>query len=53
MVLIPGMCQVNDCNFLLFCLVLLEYVFNWRLSAIKILLELEFSGHFQYRILTN
>ena len=39
--LTPAMSMVNDYSFLLFCLVCLESVFRWRLSATKILLELK------------
>ena len=42
MALTPAMSQVNDYSFFcFFCLLCLESVFRWRLSAIKILLELE------------
>ena len=39
--LTPAMSQVNDYSFLIFCLVQLESVFRWRLSTIKILLQLK------------
>ena len=40
MTLTSAMSQMNDYQFLLFCLVRRESVFRWRLSAIKIILEL-------------